>query len=116
MRRTLAVLCSVAPFVAAGIAAFGARHDPRMIWMALVATVVARLVGPLFPRTPRPVAISISIAVGTIAASVVALVAGARAPFGVIAVALVLAGFATAGAWLNAPRRAARGTDRGAVA
>jgi len=55
----------------------------------------------------RPTAsAAISIIIGTFVASAVALIAGARAPFGIIAVALVLAVFATAGAWLRVPRTA----------
>jgi hypothetical protein len=105
MRRTLAVLCTVAPFVAAGIAVFGARHEARMIWMALAATLVARCIDPLMPRARHAVSVCISIVLGTISASVVASFAGARAPFGVIAVAVVLAAFATAGAQLQRTAR-----------
>ena len=41
MKRAFAWLCSVAPFVAAAIAALGARHDFRILWMAVVATLLA---------------------------------------------------------------------------
>jgi len=115
MRRTLAVLCTIAPFVAAGIAAFSARHDLRMTWMALATTLVARLVA-VFPRQrSRAFAAGVSVTIGTIAAAAVALLAGARAPFGILAVALVLAAFSTAGVWLNGPRMVAHATHPGAA-
>jgi hypothetical protein len=115
MRRTLAVLCTAAPFVAAGVAALSARHDFRMAWMALVATLVVRLVSALTPKLPRAASAGIGVAIGTIAASAVALFAGARAPFGIVAVALVLATFATAGVWLNVPRVTAHADPGAAV-
>ncbi len=104
MRRTLSILCTVAPFVAAAIAAFGARHDLRMLWMAIVVTLVAQVVHAATPRLRPAFSVLISLILGTIIASGVALLAGARAPFGIIAVALVLAIFATAGVWLRGPR------------
>lgn len=103
MRRTLAILCTIAPFVAAGIAAFSARHDLRMLWMALITTLVARAIGALGQQRSRILLAGTSIGIGTVAASAVAVVAGARAPFGIIAVALVLAAFSSAGVWLNLP-------------
>jgi hypothetical protein len=106
MRRTLAVLCTVAPFVAAGVAALSARHDFRMTGMAVVVTLVAYSVAARTPTLRPAASAAVAIIVGTIAASAVALIAGARAPFGIIAVALVLAVFATAGAWLRVPRTA----------
>ena len=115
MRRALAVLCTVAPFVAAGVAAFGARHDLRMIWMALVVTLVAYSVAAITATLRRAASAGISLTIGTIAASAVALFAGARAPFGIIAVALVLAVFATAGVWLRLPATGAHDTRRGAA-
>ena len=39
MRRTLSILFTAAPFVAAAVAALSARHDMRMLWMAAVATL-----------------------------------------------------------------------------
>src|SRR5262249_19723732 len=104
MRRALALLFTIGPFVAAAIAAMGARRDFRMLWMAVVATAVARLVRAVARRMPRAWPAIVSVVVGTTAACAVALIAGARAPFGIIAVAFVLAVFATAGAWLEANR------------
>jgi hypothetical protein len=104
MRRTLSVLCTIAPFVAAAIAAFGGRHDLRMLWMAIVVTLVAQVVHALTARLRGTFSAALSLMLGTIAASAIALMAGARAPFGIIAVALVLAVFATAGVWLRVPR------------
>jgi hypothetical protein len=115
MRRILAILCTVAPFVAAGVAAFSARHDLRIAWMALVTTLVARLIAALAQQRSRTFSAGISVAIGTIAAAAVALVAGAHAPFGIIAVALVLAAFSSAGVWLGVPPTTSRATDPGAA-
>lgn len=101
MRRTLAVLCTAGPFVAGAIAAVSARHDFRMAWIALVVTAIAYAVVAVLPRAQRGASAGVSLALGTIAASVVAWMAGARAPFGIIAVAVVMAAFATAGVWLR---------------
>ncbi|AHG92631.1 hypothetical protein J421_5096 (plasmid) [Gemmatirosa kalamazoonensis] len=109
MRRLLALLFTAAPFVAGAIAALSVRHDLRMLCMALAATLVARLVVVAAPaRWGRGPAVGAALAAATGAAAVVAILFGARAPFGVGAVAVVLAGCATAGAALGAqPRRAA---------
>ena len=104
MRRSLSILCTAAPFVAAAIAAFGVRHDLRVLVMAVVVTLMAYTVAAINAGARRAVAASISIITGTVAASAAALIAGARAPFGIIAVALVLAVFATAGVWLRGSR------------
>ena len=102
MRRLLAVLFSIAPFVAGAIAALGVRHDVRMLWMAVASTLVARLgVAGLVKRSTAIAAIA-SFAAAAVAACVVAVSFGARGVFGVVAVAVVLAGFATTGAVLGA--------------
>ena len=107
MRRLLAFLFSIAPFVAGAIAALGARHDTRMLWMALAATLVARLGVILLMRRGARVAGVVSFMAATVAACVVAASFGARGVFGVVAVAVVLAGFATVGAVLGGSRRVA---------
>ncbi|MFL5617191.1 MAG: hypothetical protein ACJ79A_02210 [Gemmatimonadaceae bacterium] len=105
MRRILAVLFTVAPFVAATIAALGVRHDLRMVWMALVATVVARMVFVFArARVATPSATIASLVAATLVSSVVALLFGARAAFGIIAVAVVLSGCAALGAALGGRR------------
>jgi hypothetical protein len=98
VRRILGVVFTAAPFVAAVIAAAGARHDLRFTWMAIVATTVSRLVFAVSRVSART--LGVSFVAGTLSAAVVALLAGARAPSGVIAVALVMAGFAAVGAFL----------------
>lgn len=102
MRRLLAVLFTSAPFVAGVVAALSARRDMRMLWMAAAATVGVRLVAAL---TPSSVDVRkrwmFACIAGTFVASAVAVVLGAHAPFGVGAVAVVLALFATAGAALS---------------
>lgn len=107
MRRLLAFLLSIAPFVAGAIAALSARHDTRMLWMALAATLVARLGVVLLMKRSAAVAASVSFPAAVIAACAVAVSFGARGVFGVVAVAVVLAGFATAGAVLGGSRRVA---------
>lgn len=103
MRRLLAVLFSIAPFVAGAIAALGARHDVRMLWMAVAATLVARVGVAVLLKRGTPIAAIVSFAAATVAACVVAISFGARGVVGVVAVAVVLAGFATVGAVLNRP-------------
>jgi hypothetical protein len=107
MNLLLAVLFTIAPFIAGSIAALGARHDLRMLWMALAVTIVARLVTAMLLRGGRRrVAVSgAAFAAATVVASVVAMAFGARAVFGVVAVAVVLAGCATAGAVLGSTSR-----------
>lgn len=102
MRVVLAVLFTAAPFVAGTIAALSVRHDMRMLWMALAATVVARVVAAMV-RGPRGwvVVSAMTFVAAVAAASLVAVVFGARGVFGVVAVAVVLAGCATAGAVLG---------------
>lgn len=106
MRRLLALLFSIAPFVAGAIAALGARHDVRMLWMALAATAVARLGVTVLVRRSAPMAAVVSFAAASLAACVVAVSFGAHGAFGVVAVAVVLAAFATVGAVLGESRRA----------
>lgn len=106
MRRLLAFLFSIAPFVAGAIAALGARHDTRMLWMALAATAVARLGVAVLVRRSAPMAAVVSFAAASLAACAVAVSFGAHGAFGVVAVAVVLAAFATVGAVLGESRRA----------
>lgn len=103
MRRALALLCTIAPFVAAAIAGLSARHDWRMAWMAVAVTAVAYAVALTAAAMPRAASAGLSLILGTIIASGIATMSGARAPFGIIAVAVVLAAFATAGVWLRVP-------------
>jgi len=112
MRRLLTLLFTAAPFVAGAMAALSVRHDTRMLWMALAATLVARLATVAVPMRRGDGGTAVTAAVAFVAASVAAAVVarlfGARAVFGVGAVAVVLAGCATVGAVLDRrPRRAA---------
>jgi hypothetical protein len=108
MRRLLALLLTAAPFVAGGIAALSARRDLRMLWMAAVATVIARLIVRMAPaRQHHVVGVAAALVAATVAASAVAVLLGARAPFGIGAVAVVLSGCAVAGALLAWRQRAA---------
>ena len=101
MRRTLSILFTAAPFVAAAVAALSARHDMRMLWMAAVATLVARLVTAATPRIGGARALILAFALATAAAVAVAVGLGAHGVFGVVAVAIVLAGCAAVGAALG---------------
>lgn len=100
-QRLIALLLSIAPFVAGAIAALGVRHDARMLWMALAATFVARLGVVVLMRRSATIAGWTSFAAATVAACVVAVSFGARGVVGVAAVSVVLAAFATAGAVLG---------------
>jgi hypothetical protein len=100
MRRLLAVLFTAAPFVAASIAALSARRDLRMMWMALAATLVARLVIGAMRGRRSSTATAAALALATVAASAVAFSMGARGAVGIVMVAAVLAGCATAGSVL----------------
>jgi hypothetical protein len=109
MRRILAILFSVAPLVAGGVAALSVRRDLRMLCMAVAATLVARVVITVTPVDRAGVAASIGFVLATLAAAAVAVGFGARAVFGVGAVAIVLAGCAAVGAALGQrPQPAAR--------
>ena len=101
MRRILAILFIVGPFVAGAIGAASARHDLRLLWMGITATPIAWLVtARLAARaTTRVVVASAGIA-ATAAATVVAVALGARSPVGVLMVAVVVSAFATTGAVL----------------
>src|ERR1044071_5043550 len=89
MRRSIGVLLIAGPFVAGAIAAVGARHDARIAVMAAVATAVVWLM-PRGARRSVSTAL-LAFALASLGASAVAAVAGARSPFGVIAVAVVVA-------------------------
>lgn len=95
MRRTLGVLFFAGPFVAAAVAAASARRDLRLAVMAVVATLSARLVLHTDTASVTRTIVAFALAFGTGAGA--ALISGARAPFGVIAVAAVVAAFATTG-------------------
>jgi len=96
------MLFSLGPFVAAGVAALGARRDFRILWMAIAATILAWLVTMAMARSQGArnagVAAFVSASVGAIG---VAVLAGAYGAFGVIAVAVVVAAFASVGAALQ---------------
>ena len=98
MRRTLGALFVVAPFVAAAISAGSARRDLRLAAMAVVSTVTVWLLLRTAGRSVAGVLLAFGLA--TVAGAGVALIAGARAPFGVIAVAIVVAAFASMGQFL----------------
>lgn len=95
MRRTFGILCVAAPFIAAAIAGGGPRRDLRIAAMAIVSAVMVWLVFRLTGRSFRSAVLSFGLAAPSAAGA--ALIAGARAPFGVIAVAVVVAAFATIG-------------------
>lgn len=108
MRRILAVLLTAAPFVAAAVAAGSVRHDLRMLWMAVAATAAVWLVLAVTATRWGPgIAAGVALVVASGAAAGVALLLGARAVVGVVAVAVVLAGCATAGAALGRRARPA---------
>jgi len=103
MNRILGWLCTAAPFVAATIAALGARHDYRILWMAVAATAIARiLVAATAPSRGLRFAGSAAFASASAGGMGVAVAAGARSVFGVVAVAVVIAAFASLGAVLQA--------------
>jgi len=109
MRRTLGVLFLAGPFVAGAIAAASARRDFRLIAMAVVATITAWLIRP---RSGAPaVRASLAFAAATVTAIATAVIVGARAPFGVVAVAVVVAAFAAIGRLLLSGPRGAPATS-----
>ena len=103
MRRTLGVLFSAGPFVAALVAAASPRRDFRLAAMAVVATLAAWLLLRTSSHSPARAATAFAAATGT--AAVASLIAGARAASGIIAVAAVVGAFATIGQLLLLPRR-----------
>ena len=103
MRRILALLLTVAPFVAAAMAALSVRRDFRMVWMALAATVVARVVFAYArARASTSSATITSIVAATLASSAAGVLLGARNVIGVVLVAVVLSGSAALGAVVGA--------------
>ena len=103
MKRVIGWLCVAAPFVAAAIAALGARHDYRILWMAIVSTLVAwSVVAATASKRGLGFAVAAAFVSASAAGAGVAVLAGARAAFGVLAVAVVVAAFAAAGAALSA--------------
>jgi hypothetical protein len=101
MRRVLSVLLSVAPFLAGAVAALSARHDLRLVWMAVAATMAVRVVIAVVPRRRLAFSASVAFVAGVVAAAIAAVLLGARGVVGVGMVALVLAGCAAAGATLS---------------
>jgi len=114
MRRILGVLFVAGPFVAGVVAAASVRRDFRLIAMAVVATIAVWLIRP---RSGAPaVRAGLAFAGATVAATATAVITGARAPFGVVAVAVVVAAFAAAGRQLlSGPRGSARNLGDRAV-
>jgi len=109
VRRTLGALFLAGPFVAGAIAAASARRDLRLIAMAVVATITAWLIRP---RSGAPaVQAGLPFAGATVAAIATGVIAGARAPFGVVAVAVVIAAFAAIGRLLLSGPRGAPATS-----
>jgi hypothetical protein len=94
MRRALGILFLAGPFVAGAIAAASPRRDFRLIAVASVATITAWLIRP---RGAPAVRTGLTFAGATVASIATAAITGARALFGVVAVAVVVAAFAAAG-------------------
>jgi hypothetical protein len=107
MKRILVFLFTVAPFVAGAIPASSARHDMRMLWMALVATIVAQVGAATMSRRPVHWSVIAVFLAAVIAAMIVAVLLGARSLPALGAVAVVLAGSATIGAVLARTSRIA---------
>jgi hypothetical protein len=88
-----AILFAAGPLVAGGIGLLSRRHDPRMLSMAMTAGGVALLVVTMGRMKTVAATFTAALLLGTLVAAGVAYAAGARAPFGIWAVALVLAFF-----------------------
>lgn len=99
-KSVVRTLAAIAPFVAAAIAALGTRHDYRILWMAIVATIVAWLTFRSTRRRIRP-AWPLALLTSASCASATAVLCGARDVIGVGAVAVVVAAFATVGATVD---------------
>jgi hypothetical protein len=110
MRRTLGLLAVAAPFVAAAIAAASARRDFRLGAMAIVATLAVWL-AVRFGRRSFATALN-AFGLGTLGATLAAVVVGARSVIGVGSVAVVVAAFATAGQLLLRPAGAATSSEQ----
>jgi len=106
MRRAFGVLFLAGPFVAGMVAAASARRDFRLLTMAVVATITVWVFGSR-PNSSHTKVVRAFVA-ATATAAAAAVVAGARAPFGVGAVAVVVAAFAAIGQHLLVGPRAER--------
>jgi hypothetical protein len=88
------ILFAGAPIVVSLIAALGRRHDLRWLWMALASLLGAIAARALAKPRREPGAViavsALAFVVGAIAAALVARLLGARAVFGIWAVATVL--------------------------
>lgn len=106
----LSILFAAAPFVAALIRAFSTGSDFRMLWMAFASFLAAAgvmAVGKARSRKPNVVVTLsvVALVIATLLAGSVAYWLGARAPFGIWAVAFVLSLFSTASCVLYARSR-----------
>ena len=101
MRRTLAILFTLAPFVAGMVAVLSVRRDWRMLCMAAAATAVVRAVAVATSPGRERVSVGVGFALATATAAAIAVAFGARAAPGILAVAVVLAGCAAGGAMLD---------------
>jgi uncharacterized membrane protein len=102
MMYLFAILFAAAPFVAASFRAFSTGTDFRMLWMAFaafLATVGVMAVGKARSRRGKSLLglSTVAFVVATLVAGSVAYLLGARAPFGVWAVAVVLSFCCAAG-------------------
>lgn len=90
----LSILFAAAPIVVSLVAALGRRHDLRWLWMALASFLGAIAVRALAKPQREPGAVTavsaLTFVVAAIAAALVARLLGARAVFGIWAVACVL--------------------------
>jgi O-antigen/teichoic acid export membrane protein len=105
----LSILFAAAPFVAASIRAFSG-NDLRMLWMAIASSVGAAGVMALGKARSQELnsvgMLSVlALVIATLLAGSVAYWLGARAPFGIWAVAFVLSLFSTASCVLYARSR-----------
>jgi heme A synthase len=106
----LSILLAAGPFVAAAIRAFSTGNDLRMLWMAFASFLAAAgvmAVGKARSRKPNVVVTLsvVALVIATLLAGSVAYWLGARAPFGIWAVAFVLSLFSTASCVLYARSR-----------
>src|SRR2546423_15195987 len=88
-----AILVGTGPLVAGTLAALSRRHDLRMIAMAVASGIVTFVVLKSGRVKTTAAVFAVSLLLATVIAAGVAYAAGARAPFGVWAVAFVLSLF-----------------------
>ena len=106
LNMPLAILFALGPFVAGMIRLAQTGKDSRLLWMAAAATAGSLVVGWLVPAAREgrmaPSAIGLAtFALATVFTTVTGFALGAKAIFGVLAIAIVMGAFVGASSYFR---------------